>query len=149
MIEMMREGGCRQCGSKSMFDCGCPKPEPRKILVITADVVEFTGTVTYGFMLDCAPPDELARRMPQHFGVVNGGRDGGHSINVFKGGKGFLFGGGWTDRDSDEHEKMMLDRVPSCTLLMTTATFEWWEGLCAKHGVEFELHHFVGGLRTS
>jgi len=121
----------------------------RRILVITADFVEDTGTVSYGFMLDCEPPDELARRMPQAFGYIRAVRDGGRPINVFEGGQGLLFGGGWIDGDGDEREKMMLDKVPSCTLLMSAATFEWWEAMCARHGVEFEHHHFKGGLRTS
>jgi len=120
----------------------------RKILVITADTVEFTGTVTYGFMLECDPPDELARRMPQQWGFVGDDR-GDHPINVFRGGAGLVFGGGWTDNDDAAWEKEMLDGVPSCTLLMTMSTFGWWEALCARHGVEFERHHFNGGLKAS
>jgi len=28
MAKMMRDGGCSQCGSKGVFDCGCPDPKP-------------------------------------------------------------------------------------------------------------------------
>jgi len=118
----------------------------RRILVITADFVEPTGTVSFKFMVDCQYPE--VHNMPRPFGFV-GSDHGDHPINVFEGGRGLLMGGGWTGSDTDEWAKEMLDGVPSCTLLMSTETLEWWKELCAKHGVEFEHHHFKGGLKTS
>ncbi len=117
----------------------------RKILVITANFVEFTGTISFKFMIECKYP---VSDMPQQaWGFIWSDGDG-HPINVFNG-EGLQMGGGWTSGDTEEWEKEMLDNVPSCTLLMATATFEWWEKLCAKHGVEFDRHHFDGGLKTS
>ena len=87
--------------------------------------------------------------MPRAFGFVGDEGGGDHPINVFEGGRGLLYGGGWTAEDDGDWEKEMLDGVPSCTLLMSTGTFEWWRGLCARHGVDFEHHHFAGGLKTS
>ncbi len=119
----------------------------RKILVITADFVESTGTISFRFMSDCRYPE--MHDMPRAWGHIWSDGDKHHSINIFKGGEGLQMGGGWTDGDTEEWEKKVLADMPSCTLLMTTATFKWWEGLCATHGVEFEHHHFVGGLKTS
>lgn len=117
----------------------------RRILVITGDFVESTGTISFKFMIDCKYP--RPHDMPHAWGYV-WPDDDGHQINVFKGGQGIQMGGGWSEDSDDEWEKEMLDSVPSCTLLMSTDTLDWWKSLCAKHDVEFEHHHFDGGLKT-
>lgn len=121
--------------------------EDRRILVVTADAVEFTGSMTYGFMLACKYP---VFKMPRLFGHIEvDPKPGWHALRVFEGGKGCLLTGGFSPDASDEWERRILDGIPSCTLLMTVAAFAWWEVLCTKHGVELEHHHFAGALATS
>jgi len=119
----------------------------RRILVITADCVEDTGRVSFRFKGECEHPDGW-RAMPKAFGHVASDRDGSHSINVFEDGH-LAFGGGWSAEPDEKWDGKVFADMPSCTLLMSAATFEWWETMCARHGVEFERHHFNGGLRTS
>jgi len=65
--------------------------KPRRILVISANRVGSTGTVSFKFMIDCKYPN---RDMPQDWGYVWTERDGGHPINVFNGKSGMIMGGG-------------------------------------------------------
>lgn len=48
--------------------------KPRRILVISANRVGSTGTVSFKFMIDCKYPN---RDMPQDWGYVWTERDGG------------------------------------------------------------------------
>lgn len=122
--------------------------EPKDILIMTADAVKHTGRVTYMFMINGDPKREVAS-MPQMFGVIREQDDGSKSFNVFDGGKGLVVGGGWTEHDSPDWEKRVLNAIPSCTLLMDIDLLDWWKELTSKHGTVFRHHHFPGILQTS
>lgn len=125
------------------------KSEARRILVITADAVKDTGTVSFMFMVEANRVKNL-NPMPQKYGWVWWRRnDDAHSFNVFEGGKGLVVGGGFARDDTLEWEKEMLDALPSCTLLMDIDILPWWRRLTERHGLEFEYHHHVGILSTS
>lgn len=122
----------------------------RKILVITANRVGDTGSISYKFMLDCKYLDFSRNRMPQMFGRLWRDRIG-YNLNVFEGGKGLVLGSGWNDSESFDSEftKEKLDHIPDCTLLMDKKTFEWWKELCQKYGVQFEHYESPVDLFTS
>jgi hypothetical protein len=121
----------------------------REILVITADAVKETETVSFKFMIDADPKGNL-RPMPQKYGYIWKRReDNSHSFNVFEGGRGMVVGGGWTEHDTFEWAQEMFDALPSCTLLMDIDLLPWWKEMAAKHCVEFRHHHVAGILRTS
>ena len=119
----------------------------REILLITADAVKDTGTVSFMFMIQ-ADPERKLHPMPQKYGYVWRTNPGCYSFNVFEGGKG-LYGGGWTGEDSNEWAQKMADALPSCTLLMDIDHLPWWKELAKKHGIVFGHHHFAGILKTS
>jgi hypothetical protein len=121
--------------------------EKREILVITADAVKATGTVSFRFMIE-ADKDRKLHPMPQKYGYV-WEDDGAHSFNVFEGGSGLVVGGGWTEHDDFEWAQKMFDALPSCTLLMDIDLLPWWTDATKKHGVEFKHHHHEGILKTS
>ena len=122
--------------------------EPRDILLITADAVKDVGKVSFKFMIDADPERKLGP-MPSKFGWIWTTEDGSHLFNVFEGGKGLVVGGGWSENDSPDWEKKMLDALPSCTILMDIDLLPWWEALTEKHDVEFRRHHHEGILTTS
>ena len=110
------------------------RSEDRRILVITADAVKETGTVSFRFMIDADPERKLSP-MPQKYGWVWWRRDeDSRSFNVFESGKGLVVGGGFAGHDTPEWEKEQLDAIPSCTLLMDIDVLPWWKELAGKHG---------------
>ena len=119
----------------------------REILLITAESVQDTGTVSFIFMTEASRETNL-RPMPQKFGYVWSREEGFYSFNVFGGGR-LVVGGGWTSQDGDDWEGAVFEALPSCTLLMDAKHLPWWKELTAKHGVEFRHHHHEGILTTS
>ena len=104
------------------MNIGVPKEiknnENREILIITADAVKETGTISFKFMIDADLEGEL-EPMPQKYGYVwRTKNDDSCAFNVFEGRKGLVAGGRWTKQDDFEWEKKMFDALPSCTLLM-------------------------------
>jgi hypothetical protein len=73
-----------------------------------------------------------------------------YSFNVFKSGSGLMVGGGWTEHDTPDWQKEMLDNLPSCVLLMRTEIFEWLEKhLLMPYNRKFTRHHVDKILATS
>src|SRR3989338_6209707 len=120
----------------------------RDIIIITADAVKDTGTISFMFMIH-ADPERKIHPMPQKYGYVWRTNPGCYSFNVFEGGKGLYVDGGWTGEDSNEWAQKMADAIPSCTLLMDIDHMPWWKELAEKHDIVFRHHHFAGILKTS
>lgn len=124
----------------------------RKIVVVTADAVEETGTISFKFMIDAKLHDKIDF-VPQMWAWVRKAEaHEGHAmlINVFKGGSGIVMGGPLhEDGQREEFLQDCWNSVPSCTILMTTESFKWFKEAAPKYGMEFEHVHHEGYLKTS
>ena len=143
----------------------------RKVVVVTADAVEDTGTISFKFMID-AKLHDLLDCVPQMWAWVWHPSDDREAIliNVFKGGSGMqvsgplkqkhepiLLGDRYQDARSPEEiesagEKFIQEvwsSIPSCTILMTTTVHEWFKEAAAKYGLEYQHIHHEGFLKTS
>lgn len=102
--------------------------EGEPIYIVTSDLVAETGRITweYFFADDTMPRDFMDAIMCAPWGWA--WRPAYHSqtvcFNLFESGKGLLLGGGFAG-DGDGWDRKHLDAVPSCSLLMTTAVFEY------------------------
>lgn len=119
------------------------------LYIFTADKVGETGTHSWKYIFDIEPrPDDRIMRVicGVPFGYVS--RDLGFC--VWEAERGLRVAGGFDEDSAAERQKEMLDGIPSCSLLMTTETFEWLR----KHVLErFErpyqrFHHEKDGLFT-
>ena len=120
------------------------------IFITTADKIADTGTISFKFMVDAKPPDEMRNAMIKlPWGWV-WAADYGYGFNVFKSG-GLVVGGGWTpEHDTEEWAKEMIDGIPACSLLMTTAVFEWLKvNILEKFDRPYQRHHSEDILATS
>ena len=124
--------------------------EKRRIVVVKCAGVAFEGTVSFRFMFDAKiPNDKLLLHDP--WGMLKYDRDGDEescSLSLFRGGQGLVYGGGFGKGDEDDWVKRVLGELPSCTILAGPRAFEFWAAVCAKHGVEYEVHEYDGLLRA-
>lgn len=125
------------------------------LYIFTADKVGATGECSWKFMFDMKPEpprEEMDIIVHLPFGWVSpSDRRDEHSygFNIWKAGKGLLVGGGWEKESTSDWQKEMLDAVPSCSLLMNTATFEWLrENIFDKFGRPFKRYHSKTPLLT-
>lgn len=130
--------------------------ENRNIVVVTADAVEDTGTVSFKFMIDADIRSKIHQVPPQMWGWVwkpDPQHDDGLVINVFKGGSGISMSGPLNNETEGNYSESFFqevwDSIPSCCILMTTTIFEWFKEAAKKYGLEFTHIHHEGFLKTS
>ena len=128
--------------------------EELDLVIITADKIADTGTVSFRFMFDSKlPKNVLNKILGKPWGYVwrpDRREEESVAFNVWNSSH-LVVGGGWSGYDTREWRKQMLDGLPSCVLLMTTEVFEWMRKNILEEfgGRRYLRHHCDEIIATS
>jgi len=128
--------------------------EDKTIFCFTADKIGYTGKVSFKYLFDMKPgPDKKEMAVICHvpFGYlwIPEPRDISYSFNIWQNGS-MLVGGGFMPDDLPEWKKELLSNIPSCSLLMTTAVFDWFrENVLEVFDRPYKRYHSLEPLFTS
>lgn len=125
----------------------------KHIIIVTADKVNDTGTISWKFIFDCEVDYPRHRdKCNGHWGQITdllGCRHEKSSvcINIYKDGD-FAFG--WGNDIVDEAWLLkLIQEMPSATLLMKKEYAEQMKAACEKANVDFDYIHFEGEVKTA
>lgn len=118
-----------------------------KLYVVTAEKLEFTGRLSFVFMLHSGMPTEWrSLRLPWAI-LVTEEEDDHAFVNVFRDGK-MVFGWGGYITECDRIIEL-IQEMPNAIILMSSDMFNIIKTNCAVVGVELFRHHYQGTLKTS
>lgn len=124
-----------------------------KLLIVTADKIGDTGTVSFKFIFDSKMPRDLVvETYNKPYGYVwqPDLREPIYAINVWESGRGVVLSGGWSPGNTDDFERDMAESIPASTLLMRTEVFDWLEKtILTPHGITFKRFHAEHTLLTN
>ncbi|MFA6296490.1 MAG: hypothetical protein WC663_03990 [Patescibacteria group bacterium] len=147
--------------------------EAQRLCVITGTKVVNTGEISFKYLHESGAKHTMISEFFGHYGHVYLREKGENEVDPFKlargeegaigpngilkwdivvvkSGHGIVMQGHVDEMLPDERGLMeLLKDVPKCTLLMQRDIFDRFENACQMMGIELEVHHFDGELRTS
>jgi hypothetical protein len=121
-----------------------------KFAIVTADKINDTGKISFGFVIRSGiEPEEYYEfcegRWAHLIDLLKDSRPS-VTVNVFKDGD-LVFGWG-SDNVTPEWIEELLEKMPSCAILMKKEYAEIFKAKCEELGYEFHFHHYDGTLAT-
>lgn len=119
-----------------------------KFNIVTADEIIQTGRISFKFIFDSAMDYNNHEKVDNWGVILKDLKNNDIMVNVFNS-NGLVFGWGNNKLNDEKWITSLLDRLPTCSLLMEKDDSEIFKEYCEKLGYEYTYTYFEGSLKTA
>lgn len=119
-----------------------------KLLIVTADEVIQTGTISYKFIFDSKLDFDKYLEYGDNYGFIWDDGNEGIGINILKNSL-LKFGWGSSKGLTKEWIEKLLNKIDPVTLLMSKEKSDLFVKTCEENNIEYFLHYHKGALHSS
>ena len=119
-----------------------------KFNIVTANEICQTGKISFKFIFDSKMDYNNHSKVDNWGAILRDLKDNSRLVNVFNS-NGIVFGWGNDSIDDETWMTALLEKLPTCSLLMEKDDADIFKEYCDKLGYEYTYTCFDGYLKTA